>query len=350
LSQSNQPLLSPFDNSLLQRRCAVCDKGMGAGLLRRWRKVREMIVGAPSVSSLPLTLKVRTGFEGAAEARDAHKFAGRVRLWSLAYHLQQHGSGSGGSEEEVLPLLSGLSIHGRTRQQRYSRAADWGYIRTVVGAAKGPLMLPASQLTAPEGLGVDAAAVQRLLSASSSSSFSCTPSAAALARAFDPSTPPADLVTLDAPLLPRIPNLVGNGDVLSHSEWASWAAEAGTATAMLARGALIKPWLPREIKEGMDLDLRSGERLELLKGFVNFGCVARRGACGGVAEKCLNEPQQQPQQQPALPPTLITRRHRTRRRPQAGALGLRPGGRQPHAPLPARVALLHAPLRPAGPA
>ena len=45
----------------------------------------------------------------------------------------------------------------------------------------------------------------------------------------------------------------------------------GVVATLLARGALIKPWLPREIKERTTLDIRSSERLEILRSFVNYG-------------------------------------------------------------------------------
>ena len=47
----------------------------------------------------------------------------------------------------------------------------------------------------------------------------------------------------------KIP-IIGNGDIFCYTDYEEKIARQGVSkTAMLARGALIKPWLPTEIKE-----------------------------------------------------------------------------------------------------
>ena len=45
----------------------------------------------------------------------------------------------------------------------------------------------------------------------------------------------------------------------------------GISGVMIARGALIKPWLFQEIKEQKHLDPSSKERFEMLQKFCNYG-------------------------------------------------------------------------------
>lgn len=108
--------------------------------------------------------------------------------------------------------VGGVMVHGRSRLQRYSNLADWDYISSV-------------------------------------------------ATSQDDS-------------LPKL-QVVGNGDILSYTDYEErmeMAEGSGISTcAMLGRGALIKPWLPTEIKEKRHWDISATERLDIMKDFVKFG-------------------------------------------------------------------------------
>jgi len=70
---------------------------------------------------------------------------------------------------------------------------------------------------------------------------------------------------------PSIP-IIGNGDIYNFEEWEEHVSAGGVSSCcMLARGALIKPWLPTEIKEKRHWDISASERLDMLKTFANFG-------------------------------------------------------------------------------
>jgi tRNA-dihydrouridine synthase 3 len=106
--------------------------------------------------------------------------------------------------------VGAVMVHGRSRLQRYSKLADWDYIQTVANAQSSD---------------VD-----------------------------------------------RLP-IIGNGDIFSYVDYEEkvLAHEGLSPTAMIGRGALIKPWLPTEIKERRHWDISASERLDILKDFVSFG-------------------------------------------------------------------------------
>ena len=76
--------------------------------------------------------------------------------------------------------------------------------------------------------------------------------------------------------------LIGNGDIFSYHDWREHVDHHGVDSVMIARGALIKPWIFTEIKEERDWDISAGERLDLMKGFCrNTECGGGGGRKGG---------------------------------------------------------------------
>ena len=156
----------------------VCNKGCGAQLATRHSKVEGIVRTMTELLSCPLTLKMRTGYEMSKPT--AHQLIPKLATWGA----------------------SALTLHGRSRQQRYSKSADWGYISQCAAACNVPLL--------------------------------------------------------------------GNGDVFCYED-VDAALKGGVTSVMVARGALVKPWLFTEIKERRHWDISSSERLELLKEFTRYG-------------------------------------------------------------------------------
>mmetsp|Transcript_16708 Transcript_16708/g.34389 ORF Transcript_16708/g.34389 Transcript_16708/m.34389 type:complete len:221 (-) Transcript_16708:90-752(-) len=103
---------------------------------------------------------------------------------------------------------SWVTVHGRSKTQRYSRKADWEYI-------SGPC------LTAARDSGIP---------------------------------------------------IVGNGDIYNWEDVVRRREQENCPDAfMVARGALIKPWIFREIKEQRHWDISSSERLDIYKDFAKKG-------------------------------------------------------------------------------
>ena len=63
--------------------------------------------------------------------------------------------------------------------------------------------------------------------------------------------------------------VVGNGDLLFPHEIAERLASSGCAAVMIARGALIKPWIFREVTEGY-WDISAEERLAIYRRYVEL--------------------------------------------------------------------------------
>uniref|UniRef100_H0W7K2 tRNA-dihydrouridine(47) synthase [NAD(P)(+)] n=1 Tax=Cavia porcellus TaxID=10141 RepID=H0W7K2_CAVPO len=157
----------------------VYKKGGGCALMNRPAKFQQIVRGMSQVLDVPLTVKIRTGVQ--EHANLAHRLLPELRAWGAAL----------------------VTLHGRSREQRYTKLADWQYIGQCVEAAS-PMPL------------------------------------------------------------------FGNGDILSYED-ANRAKQTGVAGIMIARGALLKPWLFTEIKEQRHWDISSSERLDILRDFTHYG-------------------------------------------------------------------------------
>ncbi|XP_029073784.1 tRNA-dihydrouridine(47) synthase [NAD(P)(+)]-like isoform X5 [Monodon monoceros] len=187
----------------------VYKKGGGCALMNRSAKFQQIVRGMNQVLDVPLTVKLRTGIHERMNL--AHRLLPELRDWGAALVT----SVSLGLLLSLclclilrpLPLppawLPLLQLHGRSREQRYTKLADWRYIEQCVTAAS-PMPL------------------------------------------------------------------FGNGDILSYED-ANRAMQTGVAGIMIARGALLKPWLFTEIKEQRHWDISSSERLDILRDFAHYG-------------------------------------------------------------------------------
>eukprot|EP00730_Choanoeca_flexa_P018632 TRINITY_DN9070_c0_g2_i1.p1 TRINITY_DN9070_c0_g2~~TRINITY_DN9070_c0_g2_i1.p1 ORF type:complete len:609 (+),score=124.53 TRINITY_DN9070_c0_g2_i1:2-1828(+) len=158
----------------------VYKQGAGSALLARKNRLHSIIRGMVTTADIPITIKVRTGV--ASNKPVMHQLSSELESWGV----------------------SALTIHGRSREQRYTRYADWDYI---------------SQC---------------------------------------------------AETVPNLP-VYGNGDILSWEDAKQHREQTGVSGLMIARGALMKPWIFKEIKEEKYWDISSSERFDMFKEFCNTG-------------------------------------------------------------------------------
>lgn len=157
----------------------MCQQGLGSALLTRLTRLEDLVTGMAQTSQVPVTVKVRIGKD-----------------WN---HPVTHS--------QIAPVVhtwgaSALTVHGRSKEQRYRSDANWDYVAQCASVCKVPL--------------------------------------------------------------------IGNGDIYNWQE-AQAHKDAGISSLMLARGAIIKPWLFTEIKEQRHWDISSSERLDILREFTNNG-------------------------------------------------------------------------------
>ncbi|KTW27488.1 tRNA dihydrouridine synthase DUS3 [Pneumocystis jirovecii RU7] len=181
----------------------IYKQGAGSALLDSQTKMIKMLGGMTYVSnSIPITTKIRMG------TKDSKPTA--IKLISkLRRELN----------------LSAVVLHARSRQQRYTKKADWEYIRQCASMISAVKKYDAYNEDYKENSEIGN---------------------------------------------PPYMAFIGNGDIYSWEDWEA-AMASGVDTAMIARGALIKPWIFEEIESKKYIDKTSSQRLDILRQFCEYG-------------------------------------------------------------------------------
>lgn len=175
-------------------------KGEGSGLMANPNRMKAVLKNlAYGSGEIPITVKMRMGVQ------DSKPNAKEI--------VQSLLDDNGGD-------IASITIHGRSRQQRYSREANWNYIQTVGQVVKE------------------------------------------YNEQYEEKKDVSDR--------PNPVYLIGNGDVYTYEDWNHHMNLEGVDSVMVARGALIKPWIFEEFQAQQYLDKSSTERLEILRQYANF--------------------------------------------------------------------------------
>lgn len=200
----------------------VFRQGAGSALLDSHNKLEKILRGMNTVSGeVSITVKIRMG------TKDKHPNAEKLcrRLVLGGEEAREANEGPAG--------VAAITLHGRSRQQRYTRSADWEYIAScssLVSKLKAERAEVTDTVREPDA---------RDLSASVNSD--------------------------------GLPYFCGNGDILSHVDFYNDLENSGVDSCMIARGALIKPWIFEEIETKQYLDKSASERLRYIEQFVRNG-------------------------------------------------------------------------------
>ncbi|WPK23651.1 hypothetical protein PUMCH_000893 [Australozyma saopauloensis] len=172
-------------------------QGQGSALLDQPSKMVRILNGMNACSGdIPVTVKIRTGTKD-------HKNTA-VSLVSRVLE-ETH--------------VAAITLHGRSRQQRYTREADWDYVAEVGKVVQDWNIKKQDNKDLQD-------------------------------------TPPTWFV--------------GNGDCFTYEQWHSAVNTEGIDSVMVARGALIKPWIFEEVEAEQYLDKSATERLEHMRQFANY--------------------------------------------------------------------------------
>lgn len=178
-------------------------QGAGSALLDNPARLIRVLNSMNYVSGdVPITVKIRAG------TKDGHNTADTL-VKRLVYETD----------------VAAITLHGRSRQQRYTKLADWDYISTTSKSLRD------SELSFNESEQGKEARDKRQK---------------------------------------RI-QFVGNGDINNYEDWYKHIEnDSNMDSVMVARGALIKPWIFEEIDAKQHLDKSSTERLTILQDYSRY--------------------------------------------------------------------------------
>ena len=156
----------------------VCRKGAGAALLKRPARLAEMVAAVRAITDLPLSVKIRLGYTNT-----------KMNCVQVAQLVEAAGADA-------------ITVHGRTRAQRYRMSARWEFIDEVAKAVSIPV--------------------------------------------------------------------IGNGDLLTPWDLERRRSETAVSSFLVARGALIKPWIFQELSEGRPLDPDLATRWAVMRRYLDL--------------------------------------------------------------------------------
>lgn len=193
-------------------------QGAGSALLDSPGKLEKILRGMNTVSGeVPITVKIRMGTKD--NKPTSLKLVDRLAYGGLEA-LELGGGPSG---------VAAITLHGRSRQQRYTKNANWEYIAECAALIK----------EYNERGDTLSDTIREVEERSQSST----------GRVY----------------------FLGNGDCYSHVDYNAHMEQGKVDSVMIARGALIKPWIFEEIQQGQYIDKSATERLALVEQYVRYG-------------------------------------------------------------------------------